>query len=145
MELKEIGIIHTPYEKKEDAPSQGRYSEEKSEILVHGSYVDGLKDIESCSHLIVLYWQDRSDRNSLKARPPHGKKERGVFATRSPNRPNPIGFCIAELCKIEGNRLLVKGLDALDKSPLLDIKPYSPDIDCIPEAKIGWQDQSEKE
>ncbi len=93
-------------------------------------------------HIIVLYWCDRARRDVLKTVTPWGPEEKGVFATRSPSRPNPIAFCVVDLVRIEGNNLVVKGLDALDKSPLLDIKPYVYDLDAIkrPRRKIFFND-----
>jgi tRNA (adenine37-N6)-methyltransferase len=132
-EMVSIGVIHSPYHKKGEAPHQGRLSSTTSEIEISPEYAAGLKDIERLPHLIVLYWLDRANRNMLTAVPPNSKKEHGVFATRSPNRPNPIGFALIDLLDIDGHRLTVRGLDALDGTPVLDIKPYSPEIDCVRE------------
>lgn len=132
-ELTPIGVIHSPYRKKGDAPHQGRHSLTTSEIEIFPEYADGLNDIAELPHLIVLYWLDRADRSMLMAVPPHSKKEHGVFATRSPNRPNPIGFAVIDVLSIDGLRLIVRGLDAFDGTPVLDIKHYSPEIDCIQE------------
>jgi tRNA-Thr(GGU) m(6)t(6)A37 methyltransferase TsaA len=107
-------------------------------LEVFEEYEPGLKDIEACSHLIVLYLQDRGDRNKLQTRTPWGPEVHGVFATRSPNRPNPIGICTVELVERKGRRLTVRWMDALDQSPLIDIKPYSAGVDAVPEARIGW-------
>ena len=87
--------------------------------------------MEQQPHLIVLYWLDRSNRTALKAIPPHTGIEHGVFATRSPDRPNPIGICVVDFVCREGNQLFVRGLDALDGTPLLDIKPYSAVLDSV--------------
>jgi formylmethanofuran dehydrogenase subunit E len=86
---------------------------------------------EKSSHLIVLSWFDRADRTMLRATPPHDPVEHGVFATRSPNRPNPVAFSVVDLIERDGNILRVRWLDALDGTPVVDIKPYSPDIDCV--------------
>ncbi|MDD1664191.1 MAG: tRNA (N6-threonylcarbamoyladenosine(37)-N6)-methyltransferase TrmO, partial [Methanomicrobiales archaeon] len=88
----------------------------------------------------ILYWCDRSRRDILTATPPHDKEKRehGVFATRSPERPNPIALCLVDLVGVEGDRLIVRGLDALDGSPLLDIKPFFRDLDC-PEGGVEGQ------
>ncbi len=132
-ELVPIGMIHSSYRKKGNAPHQGRLSTATSEIEIFPEYAEGLKDVAELPHLIILYWLDRADRRTLTAIPPHSKKEHGVFATRSPNRPNPIGFAVTDILRIDGARLIVKGLDAFDGTPVLDIKPYSPEIDCVKE------------
>jgi tRNA (adenine37-N6)-methyltransferase len=133
MELVPIGVIHSPYRVKGDAPHQGRLSPTTSEIEIFPEFAEGLKDVAERPHLIVLYWLDRADRGTLTAIPPHSNEEHGVFATRSPDRPNPIGLAVVDLLGIEGDRLIVRGLDAFDGTPVLDIKPYSPEIDCVKE------------
>ena len=130
-ELRPIGVIRSPYLKRGDAPRQGRLSEQESVIEIFPAYGEGLQDIKKNPHLIALYWFDRSDRTLLKATPPGSGIEHGVFATRSPERPNPIGFAVVDLIQRDGNRLVVRGLDAYDGTPLLDLKPYFPDLDCV--------------
>lgn len=142
MELVPIGVVHSPYKSKGDAPFQGRFSKETMELEIYPEYAAGLKDIEEATHLIVLYWFDRARRDTLQTKTPHDSEVHGVFACRSPSRPNPIAFCAAELLSREGNRLMVRGMEALDGSPLIDIKPYSAQIDSIPGARIGWFDKS---
>lgn len=134
-----IGIVRSPYTEPGDAPRQGRLVDTVAEIHVHDACAPGLEGIERSTHLIILYWLDRAERGQLYARPPGESRERGVFSTRSPARPNPIGLGIVDLVRREGNVLLVRGLDALDGTPVLDIKPYSPEIDCVPEATGGWR------
>jgi tRNA-Thr(GGU) m(6)t(6)A37 methyltransferase TsaA len=129
--VRAIGIIHSPYLSRDDAPRQGRFSDALVTLEILPEYCEGLQDVEQEPHHIVLYWLDRSDRNKLKAIPPHTGIEHGVFATRSPDRPNPIGICIVEFVRREGNLLFVRGLDAIDGTPLLDIKPYSADLDWV--------------
>ena len=129
--LTPIGTIRSPYQTREDAPRQGRFSDALVALEILPEFTEGLNDVEQQPHLIVLYWLDRSNRTALKAIPPHTGIEHGVFATRSPDRPNPIGICIVELVRREGNQLFVRGLDALDGTPLLDIKPYSAAIDSV--------------
>ncbi|OAT81319.1 tRNA (N6-threonylcarbamoyladenosine(37)-N6)-methyltransferase TrmO [Desulfotomaculum copahuensis] len=138
MELKPVGTIHSPFKASGEAPHQGRHTQEISILEVFDQFAPGLKDVEEASHLIVLYWCDRADREKLQGRTPFGPEIRGVFACRSPGRPNPVAFCVAKLLKREGNRLYVRGLDALDQSPLVDIKPYSAGIDSYPDAGINW-------
>jgi len=139
MNLKQIGIIHSPFKTKAEAPFQGRHSNEVCEVEVFEEFLPGLTDVEGCTHLILLYWLDRADRKMLKAFPPYDGKEHGVFSTRSPNRPNPIGIGIVELLGIEEGRLRVRGLDAMEGSPLVDIKPYFSEVDSIPNATVGWR------
>ncbi len=134
IECVPIGVIRSPYKRREEAPRQGRLVAATSEIHLFDGYVPGLQGVERCSHLIVLYWLDRADRRTLFATPPGETGERGVFATRSPNRPNPIGFAVVDLLRRDGPVLTVRGLDALDGTPVLDIKPYSAAIDCVPDA-----------
>lgn len=129
-ELRPIGVIRSPYKKRGDAPRQGRLSDVESTIEIYPAFAEGLQDIEKNPHLIALYWFDRSDRSLLKATPPGSGVEHGVFATRSPERPNPIGFAVVDLLRRDGNRLVLRGLDAFDGTPLLDLKPYYPDLDC---------------
>ncbi|MBS7526173.1 tRNA (N6-threonylcarbamoyladenosine(37)-N6)-methyltransferase TrmO [Fusibacter paucivorans] len=124
MELKSIGRIESPYQCKGDAPRQGIYSKEIMKIHVEPEYAEALKGVAVESHIVVLYWGDRADRSVLRTIPPRRDVEMGVFACRSPNRPNPIALCVAEVMAISANTLTVVGLDALDGSPLLDIKPY---------------------
>jgi len=135
MELIPIGVIHSPYQTLEKAPNQGGFSEVECTIEISDRFSEGLQDIEQSSFLILLYWLDRANRTALKAIPPHdpSRKEHGVFATRSPNRPNPIGICVAKLLHRDRNRLIIQEIDALDGTPLLDIKPYSAGIDCMKE------------
>ena len=131
--LRPIGFVRSPYKAKCDAPRQGRLSDTVSEILIDDEYREGLKDVEKKSHLFVLSWFDRSDRSVLRATPPHEGVEHGVFATRSPNRPNPVALSLVDLVRCEDGVLTVRGLDALDGTPVVDIKPYSKEIDCIGE------------
>ncbi|MEN4006304.1 MAG: tRNA (N6-threonylcarbamoyladenosine(37)-N6)-methyltransferase TrmO [Methanobacteriaceae archaeon] len=131
MKLKPIGIINSPYKKKEDAPRQGRYSDELSYITVFDEYKEGLENIESKKYYYILYWLDKARRDKLKGIPPGKTEEKGVFSIRSPIRPNPIALCLVKLINVETNILTVKWLDALDGSLLLDIKPFWPETDCI--------------
>jgi len=130
-EIRPIGYVRSPYKEKRDAPRQGRLSDAVSEIVIDDQYIVGLEDVEKRSHLIILSWFDRADRTLLRATPPHEKIEHGVFATRSPNRPNPVAFSVVDLLGRDRNVLRVRGLDALDGTPVVDIKPYSPDIDSV--------------
>lgn len=134
MQLNPIGVIHSPYQERGEAPRQGRLSENEITLEIFPPFIDALEGIEQCSHLIVLYWGNRANREILQSRTPHGEVPVGVFASCSPNRPNPIAFCVADLLRQEGNLLVVRGVDALDGSPLLDIKAYLPVVDSVPQA-----------
>ena len=136
MRLKPIGIIRSPFQSAAQAPRQGRFTDETSTLEIFDAYAEGLKTIERASHLIVLYWLDKANRDTLQTYTPHGAELRGVFACRSPSRPNPIGFAVVTLIKREGQTLMVRGLDAVDQTPIIDIKPYSSDIDAFPEASL---------
>ena len=125
MQLQEIGVVHNAYKSLTDIPRQGRMSGEISEIEIHPNYADGLLKIEQNKYLIVLYWAHLAKRDILKTIPPAAKELHGVFASRSPGRPNPLSLCIAELIEREGNILRVKNIDALDGSAVIDIKPYT--------------------
>ena len=130
MQLQEIGVVHNDYKNLTDIPRQGRMSEEISEIEIHPAFTDGLLKIEQNKYLIVLYWAHLAKRDIRKTLPPMSKEIHGVFASRSPGRPNPLSLCIVELIERDGNSLRVKGLDALDGSSIIDIKPYTK-IDSI--------------
>ena len=138
LELKPVGIIHSPYKNMGAAPYQGYNSEEISQIEVFEEFEEGLKDIEGFSHIIVIYWTHQSNTPPPKKVHPRGRHElplMGVLATRSPSRPNPIGKTTARLLKHQGNILTVRGLDAIDGTPVIDIKPYIPGYDSAKRAK----------
>lgn len=137
LELKPIGIIHSPYQIGQ-APHQGCGREEVSEIELFKEFEEGLKDIEGFSHIILIYWFHKSQGYHLLVKTPWDTKLHGLFTTRSPNRPCPLGLCVVELVAREKNILKVKGLDAIDGTPLLDIKPYIPAIDEKVQVEIGW-------
>ena len=136
LELEPIGVIHLPYKKNGEAPPQD--GEEISEIVIFDEYEKGLKDIEGFSHLHIFYWLHKSRGYSLSVRTPWDPEPHGLFVTRSPHRPNPIGYSVVQLIGGEACVLKVKGLDAIDGTPVLDIKPYIPQIDSKPNARIGW-------
>ena len=136
MKLKPIGIIHSPYKTRAKAPPQGK--SDVLEIEIFKEYEEGLKDIETFSHLHVIYWMHKSKGYSLLITTPWDTKLHGLFATRTPNRPNPLGHSVVELIERKGNILKVRGLDAIEGTPDIDIKPYVPRIDVKPKADSGW-------
>jgi tRNA-Thr(GGU) m(6)t(6)A37 methyltransferase TsaA len=133
-----IGRIRTPWTDREQCPKNARESDAVCTIEVVPRWAPGLKGVESCTHLIVLYWMGRARRDLAIQVPRHYGVGRGTFALRSPARPNPIAMSVARLVGVEGNRLSVIGLDCLDDTPLLDIKPYFASTDSVPEAIVGW-------
>lgn len=144
MELKRIGMIHSPFKTREEAPKSGRLTDRLSEIEIFDEYAEGLLDIETASHLIVLYWFDRANRDCLIVKPPRDDQPHGVFVTRSPCRPNPIAVSVVDFVERKGNRIVVKGLEALDQTPLLDVKMYNAESDSFPDATVGWLKDAEK-
>jgi tRNA-Thr(GGU) m(6)t(6)A37 methyltransferase TsaA len=138
LELQPIGIIHSPYKDRGEEPSQGHRSDEISRIEAFKEFEEGLQDIEGFSHIIVIYWFHKSHGYHLLVKTPWDDIPHGLFATRSPNRPCPLGLTVLELVASEKNILKVKGLDAIDGTPLLDIKPYIPAIDEGSVVKLGW-------
>jgi tRNA-Thr(GGU) m(6)t(6)A37 methyltransferase TsaA len=133
-----IGRIHTPWRTRKDCPKNARESDAVCTIELDPRWAKALKDAESCSHLVLLYWMDKSPRNLVLQVPSHYGVQRGTFALRSPARPNPIAMSVVKLLEIEGSKLSVVGLDCLDDTPLLDIKPYFASTDSVPEAVVGW-------
>jgi len=142
IELTPIGIIHTPWIERTDAPRGPSSSDADGRVIVDMEFTAGLKDLEGFSHIILVFHIDRSDSAPLLVTPPGQPVERGVFATRSPDRPNHIGMSVVRLIKIEQNVLSVHGVDMLDGTPLLDIKPYFPAK--IPDGQLrqGWIDET---
>ena len=138
IEFKPIGVIHSSYKEPGGAPRQGASSEIISRIEIYEEFAGGLTDIDGFSHLLVLYYFHKSKGYRLMVKPPHDDKIHGVFATRSPHRPNGIGLCLVRLLSREGRFLTVKGLDAIEGTPLLDIKPYFPDLDLFENPQLGW-------
>jgi tRNA-Thr(GGU) m(6)t(6)A37 methyltransferase TsaA len=138
MSLRIVGVARTPYRTMGQAPFQGRFSGGTAVVEIREGCSDALRDIEKSNYLYVLYWAHLADRDVLQTVTPWGPEPHGVFACRSPARPNPINLCVVELLERKGNHLTVRGLDALDGSCILDIKPYSASIDSVPDARIGW-------
>ncbi|MGI6077923.1 MAG: tRNA (N6-threonylcarbamoyladenosine(37)-N6)-methyltransferase TrmO [Fastidiosipilaceae bacterium] len=135
MKLVQIGCVHSPYKEKKDAPRQGKLKDTVSQIEIFDEYLSAMQRLSDLTHIIVLYWGDRADRSITMSPTPFDSEPIGVFASRSPNRPNPIAFCVCEIVAIKNNIIEVKNLDALDSSPVLDIKAYAAAIDAYPEAQ----------
>ena len=137
--FKPIGIIYTPFKKLEGMPIQpAGASGVKGKIKIFPEFKDGLQDLDGFSHIILLYYLHKVKESKLKVIPFLDKKERGVFATRAPKRPNSIGLSTVKLIQIEENIIRIENVDMLNNSPLLDIKPYIPNVDHQNVTKLGW-------
>ncbi len=134
-----IGTIHSPFTELGNMPIQpvGALNVE-GEVVVDQRFAEGLKDLEGFSHIYLLYYFHKAKRTEMQVIPYMDTEKRGVFATRSPLRPAHIGISIVELLALEGHRLKVRGLDVLDGTPLIDIKPYIPHFDHQRDATSGW-------
>ena len=137
--FESIGLIHTAYENPEGTPIQpNSAADSQGTIVLHPILVEGLRDLDGFSHIILIYVFDQIIQPKLLVKPFMDDQERGVFATRAPARPNPIGMSVVRLLKIEGNRLTFSGADMLNNTPLLDIKPYAPPFEPQTVERIGW-------
>lgn len=143
---KPIGIIHSEHTVPEATPIQPVFAEGcRGWAEVYSDYEPGLLDLERFSHIYLLYHFDRADSPRLMVKPFMQEVERGVFATRSPCRPNAVGLSVVRLVAREGNVVVFDGADILDGTPLLDIKPYTAKFDCISTVRNGWQDEVDEE
>jgi tRNA-Thr(GGU) m(6)t(6)A37 methyltransferase TsaA len=133
-----VGRIRTPWTRRDDCPKNARESDAVCTIAVDPRWAAALKDIETCSHVLVLYWMHEARRDLVLQVPRHYGAQRGTFALRSPVRPNPIAASVARLVAVDGPTLSVAGLDCLDGTPLLDLKPYFASTDAVPDAVVGW-------
>ena len=142
--MQPIGVIHSPFTDKRQTPIQPSRSQAPGQVEIFDAYVDGLADIEGFSHIILLYVFHRADGYALRVTPFLDDKPHGLFSTRYPGRPNQIGLSIVQLESRQANRLHIRGVDVLDGTPLLDIKPYVPDFDAHPDAATGWYSEAAK-
>jgi tRNA-Thr(GGU) m(6)t(6)A37 methyltransferase TsaA len=134
-----IGIIHTPFNSREGMPIQPDGKEgAHGAIEIFDQFLEGLEDLDGFSYILLLYHFHESQGYSLKVTPFMDDQLRGVFATRAPRRPNSIGLSVVDLMEVKGNIIRIKGVDILNMTPLLDIKPFVPDIDNREPAKNGW-------
>jgi tRNA (adenine37-N6)-methyltransferase len=136
--MRPIGEIHSPFIDKRETPIQPSRSTARGQVEVYPAYAAGLRDLGGFSHIILLYAFHRSDDYTLMVKPFLDNHERGLFATRYPARPNPIGLSIVRLLSIHDHLLEIEGVDVLDGTPLLDIKPYVPDFDAQADVRTGW-------
>ena len=142
--VQSIGTVRSPYHDPVEIPKgQGAQHDAEGVLELEPEFEPGLTDIEGFSHLFVLWVFHRVDGYSLSATPPTADRAHGVFTTRSPERPNHIGLTVVRLLRREGRRLYVRGVDMLDGSPILDIKPYLSGVSPA-EVKRGWLDEAER-
>ena len=134
-----IGRVLSPFKEASGTPVQTSAAINVEAVLeIYPDYVEGLKDIEGFSHLILLYHLHLIKPSGLLVKPFLGNELHGIFATRSPARPNPIGFSVVRLIKVDGNRLSIREVDILDQTPILDVKPYVGEFDIRPVERVGW-------
>ena len=140
MRVRPIGIIHTPFTEPAGTPINPKVGKGVvGTVEVHKEFVRGLKDLDGFDRIWLIFWLHRAREPRLVVTPFLDTVKRGLFATRAPSRPNPIGLSAVRLLRIEGNTLHVSNLDIVDGTPLLDIKPYTPS-DCHPRVRCGWMD-----
>jgi tRNA-Thr(GGU) m(6)t(6)A37 methyltransferase TsaA len=136
---KPIGIIHTPFKDVKEMPIQPKGAKGiQGTVHIEPQYVDGIKDLEGFSHIFSIYHFHLSQGYSLQIKPFMDDDLHGVFATRAPKRPNPIGISVVRLVRVEGIILHLEDVDMVDGTPLLDIKPYVPEFDALKAERIGW-------
>lgn len=144
--MQPIGTIRSPYTTLEEMPIQPKGAQDNyGTLVIHEQFTAGLADLEGFSHIYLLYEFHLAKRTELSVIPFMDTQTRGVFATRSPLRPNHIGLSIVKLIKVENNRVEVQGIDVIDKTPLLDIKPYIEAFDAVKSSSSGWMTASEQE
>jgi tRNA-Thr(GGU) m(6)t(6)A37 methyltransferase TsaA len=142
-----IGRIRTPWKERKDCPKNAREARDSGTVCtieVDPRWTKALTGVETCSHLIVLYWMDGARRDLVFQVPAHYGTGRGTFSLRSPVRPNPIALSVVKLTKVEGTRLDVIGMDCVDGTPLLDLKPYFASTDAIADAEVGWHAETKR-
>jgi tRNA-Thr(GGU) m(6)t(6)A37 methyltransferase TsaA len=136
-----IGIIHSPFTEQAGTPIQPRFADGAAgRVEIFDEFADGISDLDGFSHIHLIFHFHRSAGYSLRVTPYLDDVERGVFATRAPRRPNPIGLSVVRLVGVDGNLLHVEELDVLDQTPLLDIKPFNPAVDHRGPCRIGWME-----
>jgi tRNA (adenine37-N6)-methyltransferase len=137
--MRSIGVIRSPYKNAKGTPVQGVFGGEvEAFVELKDKYVKGLKDLDGFSHAILLYYFHKSGKEEIVAKPYLEGEEHGIFAIRSPNRPNHIGLSVVKIKRIEGSKLHFTEVDVLDGTPVLDIKPYVKQFDSRPNAVSGW-------
>jgi len=143
--VKPIGMIHSPFSRSGGVPIQPVFAKGcEGTVEVYGEFEEALLDLDGFERIWLLYWFDRASEFKLKVKPYLDDRWHGLFSTRAPSRPNPIGLSCVKLLSVEANILRVSELDILDGTPLLDIKPYVGKFDCFEVKRNGWLDTAEK-
>ncbi len=143
--FQSIGVIHTPFTDKKNMPIQPKGGTDiRATVEVFEPYCDALADLDGFSHVILLYYLHQSSGYNLRVVPFLDTEERGLFATRAPRRPNPIGLSVVQLNSIDNSILHIQNIDILDGTPLLDIKPYVPEFDSPADIRLGWLEHVSK-
>ena len=146
-ELTPIGVVHSPWKDKHETPRQPAFARGvagRIEIVAGSAYEHALEDLQTWSHIWVIFWFHRNTGWRPKVLPPRSGKKRGVFSTRSPHRPNPIGLSVLRLEHVEGRVLHVLDVDMIDQTPVLDVKPYVAYTDSVPAAGSGWLERADE-
>jgi tRNA (adenine37-N6)-methyltransferase len=143
--MKPIGVIHSPFADKSQMPIQASRSQAVGQVEVYPEFAEGLQDVEGFSHIILLYVFHGSSGYALRVKPFLDDHLRGLFATRHPCRPNPVGLSVVRLLARRGAILEIEGVDVLDGTPLLDIKPYVPEFDVRTDVRTGWYTHRSRE
>ena len=139
MNFKPIGIVHSSFKEARGTPIQPKAAKGiEGTVEIYAEFADGLAYLDGFSHIILVCHFHLAQNYKLKVIPYMDDQQRGVFATRAPSRPNPIGISVVRLNRIENNRLYIQAVDIIDGTPLLDIKPYVPEFDSEEDIKIGW-------
>jgi tRNA-Thr(GGU) m(6)t(6)A37 methyltransferase TsaA len=139
VEYQPIGVIRSPFKTLDGMPIQPAGARGvKGRVELDPEFAAGLKDLDGFSHVVLIYHLHKSKGYRLEVTPYLDTEQRGLFATRAPRRPNPIGISVVRLTGVKGNVLEVDGVDALDKTPLLDIKPHVPEFDKPVQVRTGW-------
>lgn len=144
--VEPIGVVRSPFRELAEAPRQPAAAADAKgviELYPGRGFEDALVDLDAFTHLWVLFWFDRSEGWRPKVRPPRDDRKRGLFATRAPHRPNPIGLSVLSLERVDGLEVHVRGVDAVDGTPVLDLKPYVAYTDAIPDAGHGWLEEAD--
>jgi tRNA (adenine37-N6)-methyltransferase len=146
IEYHAIGLVHSPFKTMEGTPIQpSRAKNTRGTVELFAEYAAGLSDLDGFSHIILLCHLHKSRPYRLQVTPFLDVKPRGLFATRAPNRPNPIGLSVVRLIRIDDNLLHIEGVDMLDQTPVLDIKPYVGEFDHRDDLRMGWLENARKD